>query len=86
MTISKAKAAEKAAAAKKRAKQDYTNNYNKKTYVTYSFRINRDTEYMYMQWISGRPEGVKEYLLSLVAKDMKAAKRRKKVINGETEQ
>ena len=85
MALTKAQKAERLKKQKAAEKQAYNNTYNKSHYLSYSFRLNRDTEFKYINHLAQQPEGLKPYLIGLIEKDMKLQRRRMKVSNdGET--
>ena len=79
MALSKAQKEEKARKAKQAAKIAYNNEYNKRNYLNYSFRLSRDTEYYIIKHLAEQPEGLKAYLVNLIVKDIKNQRRRMKV-------
>ena len=84
MGISKAAKLEKLKKQKAAEKQAYNNEYNKRNYISFSFRLNRDSEMYIVRHIMEQPEGVKAYITGLIVKDMKNQRRRMKVTsNGE---
>ena len=79
MSLTKAQKAERLRKQKAAEKQVYNNEYNKSHYLSYSFRLNRETEFKYITHLAQQPGGLKPYLIGLIEKDMKAQRRRMKV-------
>lgn len=79
MALTKAQKEEKARKVKQAAKVAYNNEYNKRTYLNYSFRLNKDTEFLIINHLAQQPEGLKAYLVNLIMKDIKNQRRRMKV-------
>ncbi len=54
---------------------DYNNTYNRNNYRSFSMRLHNTKEGEIIQWIESK-DSVKEYLLSLVKKDMEKSKKK----------
>ncbi len=54
---------------------DYNNTYNRNNYRSFSMRLHNTKEEEIIQWIESK-DSVKEYLLSLVKKDMEKSKKK----------
>lgn len=56
-------------------KLDYNNAYNRKTYKSFSVRFNKNSESELIQWLESK-EGLKDYIVVLIKKDMEKASRK----------
>ncbi len=54
---------------------DYNNTYNRNNYRSFSMRLHNTKEEEIIQWIESK-DSVKDYLLSLVKKDMEKSKKK----------
>ena len=55
-------------------KQEYNNQYNRSAYTGISFRLSNKSEQEVIDWIRSQ-ENAKEYICSLIVKDMKRRKK-----------
>lgn len=56
---------------------EYNNTYNRNNYRSFSMRLHNENEADLIEWIESQ-ESVKEYLLSLVKKDIEKSKKKEK--------
>lgn len=56
---------------------EYNNTYNRNNYRSFSMRLHNENETDLIEWIESQ-DSVKEYLLSLVRKDIENLKRKKR--------
>ena len=54
---------------------DYNNTYNRNNYRSFSMRLNNTKEEELIKWLESK-NSVKEYLLSLVIKDMEKSQKK----------
>lgn len=56
---------------------EYNNTYNRNNYRSFSMRLHNENEADLIEWIESQ-DSVKEYLLSLVIKDIEKSKKKEK--------
>ncbi len=56
-------------------KLEYNNTYNRNNYRSFSMRLNHEKENNIIQWLESQ-DSLKEYLLSLVLKDMEKSQKK----------
>ena len=56
---------------------EYNNTYNRNNYRSFSMRLHNENEADLIEWIESQ-DSVKEYLLSLVRKDIEKSKKKEK--------